>query len=98
MNTVEYVIDPSVADRGFYSRGDAGFATETGGDIFVGSVLDRAVDQIWSEAGHYYVLGYEAPSGRRSGAHRIEVKVTRKGVDVHARQTRRDEQLDTPEA
>ena len=56
-NVSVYVVDPTILrrhprDHAVYDRSASGFATETGGEIFVGpNVFDRSVDQIWSEAG-----------------------------------------------
>jgi VWFA-related protein len=93
-NVAVYAIDPAVLTNTrrttVFERDSSGFATETGGEIFVGPVFDRAVDQIWDEAGHYYVIGYEAPRGGRRGNHRIDVKVSRSGTKIHVRRTRAD--------
>jgi len=63
------------------------FTEETGGEAFSTNEFDKAVNQIWSEAGHYYLLGYEPPSaGGKS--HRINVRVKRPNVVVRARRTR----------
>ena len=93
-NVAVYVLDPAIKapdprNRIFYDRSSSGFATETGGEIFVGpNVFDRAVDEIWREAGHYYVIGYSMPATGRHASHRIDVKVGRSGANVRVRRTR----------
>ena len=76
--------------NGALSPGDSAisFAQETGGVAFVRTNrFDRAVEQIWREAGEYYLLGYEPPviDGK---PHRIDVRVKRRGAQVRARRTR----------
>jgi Ca-activated chloride channel family protein len=86
-NVSVYVIDPEGLTGG---RPDDArtFAEETGGEAFVNSNLfDRAADQIWAEAGHYYLLGYEPPPSNAK-SHAIEVRVNRPGMHVRARRTR----------
>jgi hypothetical protein len=81
------VIDPNGTTGRPYD-GARGFARETGGEAFVNrSDLQSAVDRLWSEAGHFYVLGYTPPGGKKK-QHDIKVRVDRGDVDVHARQTR----------
>ena len=46
-----------------------------------------AVEQVWREAGSYYVLGYHAPINDHR-LHEIEIKVNVKGVTVRARRGR----------
>jgi len=93
-NVAVYVTDPAIStpnpkNRVVYNRDTSGFATETGGEIFIGpSVFDRAIDQIWTEAGHYYVIGYGMPAASAKASHRIDVKVGRSGATVHARRAR----------
>jgi VWFA-related protein len=68
--------------------GARGFASETGGRAIVNSnFFGRSVDEIWQESGHYYLLGYVAPTSKR-GLHSIGVRVRRPGVEVRARKTR----------
>ncbi len=83
-----YVIDPGGLTGRVYD-GAIGFAGESGGRAFVNTnTFDRAVDQIWQEAGHYYLLGYDAPSPSGTGTHSIHVGVDRPSVEVHARRSR----------
>jgi VWFA-related protein len=63
-------------------------ANETGGRAFLDTnFFEQAVDKVWQDAGHYYLLGYVAPSGPR-GPHVIAVHVKRTGVEVRARKSR----------
>ncbi len=65
-----------------------GFARETGGRAFVNTnFFERSVDALWQMEGHYYLLGYTAPT-TATGRHSIEVRVKRPGVDVRARKSR----------
>lgn len=63
------------------------FTEETGGEAFSTNDFDTAVHRIWSEAGHYYLLGYEPPSADDK-PHRIDVRVKRPTSVVRARRTR----------
>jgi len=45
------------------------------------------VERIWSEAGHYYLLGYSPALSKRE-LHRIQVSVGRQGVRARARRSR----------
>lgn len=71
-----------------YNDGGRTFAEITGGVAFVNSNLfERNVGQIWSEAGNYYLLGYEPPASKAK-SHDIEVRVKRPGLQVRARRSR----------
>jgi len=88
-NASVYLIDPNGSNGGFHLQ-QAGLITHTGGAAFMNSnAFDRAVDRVWREAGHYYLLGYE-PTSKPRELHKIEVKVARKGLQVHARRLRGD--------
>ena len=64
-----------------------GIVDFTGGNGFVNtSSFEKFVDDLWSEAGNYYLLGYWPVSNRE--LHSIDVKVVRKGLHVHARRRR----------
>ena len=81
------VIDPNGTTGRPYD-GARGFARETGGEAFVNlNDLDSAVDRLWTEAGHYYVLGY-APLNSSKKRHEIRVRVDRPDLNVRARQQR----------
>jgi VWFA-related protein len=87
-NVSLYVVDPA----GVIGRVDLGdgLVEHTGGADFVRSNnYERAVDQVWDEAGHYYLLGY-TPTARPRPLHSIQVKVTGKGLHVRARLNRGD--------
>jgi VWFA-related protein len=88
-NTSIYLIDPSGL-TGRTHLVDGGFAADTGGAAFVNSNdFNGAVDRIWSEAGHYYVIEY-APTGPDRVLHSIEVSVRGRGLHVHAPRYRGD--------
>ena len=87
-NVSLYVVDPAGV-TGRVDLGD-GLVEHTGGADFVRSNnYERAVDQIWEEAGHYYLLGY-TPTARPRELHSIQVKVNGKGLHVRARLSRGD--------
>lgn len=88
-NVAIYVIDPvGLTGSGSPYDGTISFAEATGGEAFINTnMFERSVDQIWSEAGNYYLLGYDAPNSKRT-VHVIDVRVTRPGVRVRARHTR----------
>jgi len=89
-NVSLYAIDPiGLTDaRAVAFDGVRTFAAATGGEAFVNSNLfDRATDQIWAEAGNYYLLGYEPPRGKAK-THTIAVRTKRDDVIVRARKTR----------
>ena len=87
-NVSLYVVDPA----GLSGRFDLGngLVEATGGDDFVRSNdFTRDAELVWSQAGHYYLLGY-APGPPSRKLHTIDVKVRRSGVRVLARQQRGD--------
>jgi VWFA-related protein len=87
-NVSLYVVDPAGVN-GQLDLGH-GLVEHTGGADFVRSNnFERAVDRIWEEAGHYYLLGY-VPTARPRELHSIDVKVKRKGLHVRARLNRGD--------
>jgi VWFA-related protein len=87
-NVSQYVVDPAGV-TGRVDLGD-GLVEHTGGADFVRSNnFERAVDQIWEEAGHYYLLGY-APTAHPRDLHSIHVTVKGKGLHVRARLDRGD--------
>jgi hypothetical protein len=51
------------------------------------NLFDRAVDQMWMEAGHYYLFGYDAPILDHK-PHTIGVHVRIPGACVRARHDR----------
>lgn len=86
-NVSVYAIDP-IGLTGDRHDDAVGFARETGGVAFVDTnFFGRSVEQIWNEAEHYYLLGYEPPQSRTK-SHTIEVSVRRPGVHVRARRVR----------
>jgi VWFA-related protein len=87
-NAAVYVIDPAGASRNFKIRGSASLTAQTGGVSYVNSnAFESAVDRIWSEASHYYVLGYDAPRAA-TDLREIDVRVTAPGVHTRARKNR----------
>ena len=84
-----YVIDPvGLRPIGGYSfGGDSGFANETGGYAFLSTNdLRGAAEQIFAEAGTYYVLRMTDPPVQRTADLReVKVRVLRKDVTVRAR-------------
>jgi hypothetical protein len=92
-NVAVYGLDPtpikSVTHPVYYDRDTSGFAEETGGRLFSGAnVFNSAVDQIWSEAGHYYVIGYSLAAAGKKRTHTLDVRSIRSGFVVNARRTR----------
>jgi hypothetical protein len=59
----------------------------TGGKIFHENNFAPAGETIWREAGHYYLIGYW-PEASKHELRSIDVRVSRKGVHVRARQRR----------
>lgn len=87
--TSVYVIDPSGLTGRMRLVG-GGLIDDSGGQAFVNSNdFTRAVDQIWSQAGHYYVIEY-APTGPERVLHAIEVSVRGRGLHVRAPRLRGD--------
>ena len=85
-NVSVYVIDPNGLEGLDGVHDSGGFARETGGQAFRTNLFDRAVDQIWREAGNYYLLGYAAtPEHTGTRTRRITVKTTRNDATVRAR-------------
>ncbi len=86
-NASLYVLDPAGVTGRIWVTG-SGVAEHTGGTAFANtSDFEHVVDQIWREAGHYYLLGYGAslPSGR---LHDVRVNVAGHGLHVRARRSR----------
>jgi VWFA-related protein len=68
------------------SDGARSIASDTGGTTVTGSRLAEGLARIVAEGRSYYLLGYTSTNTRRDGRFRkIEVKVTRPGVEVRAR-------------
>jgi VWFA-related protein len=75
-----------MATRG--STPGGGLVDATGGEAFGSrSDLRPAIDRIWEDASHHYLLGYW-PATSSKELHSIDVKVARKGVHVLARRQR----------
>ena len=79
-NVSVYAIDPmGHTPGGYYGDYATTFAAETGGWAWANTNnFGAAVEQIWREAGSYYVLGYNAPINDHR-LHEIEVTVNCQG-------------------
>jgi VWFA-related protein len=87
-NTSLYVIDPSGITGDVKLSGSTGLVAQTGGEAFYNSnKFEAHVERIWSEAGHYYLLGYSPVVSKRE-LRRIEVTAGRPGVRARARLSR----------
>jgi len=87
-NVSLYAVDPTGLS-GRFDLGE-GLVDRTGGESFVKSNnFQRAVDSVWDDASHYYLLGY-TPAGRARELHEIDVKVKRSGLHVRVRHRRGD--------
>jgi hypothetical protein len=65
-----------------------GLSDLTGGEVFATMYnVGPAIDRILSNVSNYYMLGYW-PSGKTRELHSIDVKVSRRGVQVSARRLR----------
>jgi len=85
-NVAVYAVMPLPA--GSLLRLPGGLVQATGGDGFANAMkFERFVDNLWSEATDYYLLGYW-PSATKHELHSIDVKVKRKGVEGRARRAR----------
>jgi VWFA-related protein len=88
-NVAVYYVDPA----GLVAHGldlGGGLVDHTGGAAFVESnSFERAVDAIWDEAGHYYLIGYE-PTTKPRDLHAIRLKVRPRDLRVRARLARGD--------
>jgi VWFA-related protein len=82
-----YVIDPGGVGSNRAWSGSDGFARDAGGHAFVNTNdLKGAVDQIFREADHYYVIQVADPPFGRGGAVReLDVRSKRRAVTVRAR-------------
>jgi VWFA-related protein len=86
-NLSMYSINPEGAG-GDYGEWSHSFMAETGGYAWSATNnYSGAVDQIFQESASYYLIGYSAPTSDQR-LHRIEVKVSKKGVTVRARRSR----------
>ena len=86
-NVSLYVVDPTGAHAGSRVTSN-GLVQLTGGRVFAHeNNFAPAGEAIWREAGHYYLASYW-PAASKHDLHSIDVSVSRKGVQVHARQRR----------
>ena len=87
-NSSLYVIDPAGITGDVKLSGSTGLVAQTGGEAFYNSnKFEQHVERIWSEAGHYYLLGYSPALSNRE-LHRIQVSVGREGVRARVRRSR----------
>jgi hypothetical protein len=86
-NVSVYSVDPTGLNQRSSVRG-VGLVRLTGGEAFANSNdFGPPATAIWREASTYYLLGYWPPVSSKE-VHSIDVKVTRKGAHVRARQLR----------
>jgi hypothetical protein len=82
-NTVVYGAVP-----GRFTLIGGGLAERTGGDVMGGvSNFVPAVERVFTDLSHYYLLGYEPPASKKE-LRNISVRVNRRGVTVHTRNKR----------
>jgi hypothetical protein len=77
-------IEPAGINQGF---AQPGLVEETGGRVMAYD-FKRAVDLIWRDASHYYLISYQPPVGKKRDLHSIAVKVRRRGAQVRTRASR----------
>jgi hypothetical protein len=82
-----YAIDPGGVGRAPVTGTATGFARESGGFAFTNTNdAVGAVDRIFDEATHYYVLTVaDPPTGKNDEIRELEVRVKRSGVTPRAR-------------
>lgn len=86
-NVSLYVVDPTGSHSGS-SVTSNGLVQLTGGRVFAHeNNFAPAGEAIWREAGHYYLASYW-PAASKHDLRSIDVSVSRKGVQLHARQRR----------
>src|SRR5471030_578641 len=71
-NVVVNVINPAGINQ--FPSGASGLVDETGGRVIASNDFRRAVDLIWSEASHYYLIRYQ-PAERKRELHSIQASV-----------------------
>ena len=93
LETVSTSVANFTADQGLdvHFRGNLGsglelMAAATGGEALTGGAdYDSIADQIETDAGHRYSLGFRAPEGEPGSRYRVEVEVPRRDVKVRHR-------------
>jgi hypothetical protein len=82
-----YVIDPRGVGGSRQLGGSTGLAREAGGYAFVNTNdFSGAVQQVLSDADHYYIIRVgDPPFGRKAVVRELEVKSSRRGVTIRAR-------------
>jgi VWFA-related protein len=82
-NTVFYGAVPAR-----FTLAGGGLAERTGGDVLGGtSNFVDAVERVYADLSHYYLLGYEPPASKKD-LRNISVRVNRRGITVHTRNKR----------
>ena len=84
-NTVLYVVDAN-GINGYRPDAEDGLAAVSGGKRFSTLNTDAVLSEIWRDATNYYVLSYVPLTPRP--LHDIDVSVSRRGLQVRARQQR----------
>jgi VWFA-related protein len=84
-NTVLYVVDAN-GTNGYRPDAEDGLAAVSGGKRFSTLNADAVLSEIWRDATNYYVLSYVPLTPRP--LHDIDVSVSRRGLQVRARQQR----------
>ena len=85
-NVAVYMVDPTGLTQLTRTSG-GGLVEMTGGLTFRSNDFQRSAEAIWTESGHYYLLGYW-PSGKTRELHSIDVKVSKPGAHARARRRR----------
>jgi VWFA-related protein len=80
-------VSPAFFEQRAEAEGSDGLAEDTGGfSIKNTNDLNGGIDRIANESRSYYLIGYNPVNAERDGKWRkIQVKVNRKGVEIHAR-------------
>lgn len=80
-----YAVDP--IGRGTRSAPD-GFLAKTGGDLFAASDVSSSIDRVMAEGANYYLLSYKSPESNRKELSTIDVRTSRRGLQIRARKNR----------
>lgn len=83
-----YVIEPAGVGMSPVGGGSGGFAHATGGHTFLNTNdLTGAADRIMRETAHYYLIAVaDPPIQRKADLRALEVRVSRRGVTMRARE------------
>jgi len=87
-NVSLYEVDPRGLGQAS-SLSSIGLVRVTGGEILRNTNdFGEAAARIWREASHYYLVGYRGLPAAAGRLHTVDVKTTRRGVEVRARRFR----------